>query len=221
MKNILVAGGTDGIGLAFVKQLNHAQYHKIFILGRKFSQVEPLKIPNAIQLICDITDSKAITEVIANIDEPIDQFVNTIGTFYRNPIDKISHTDVTQHFELNSIGNINLTNAVLPKLNEKFAEILVCLATLAVEARENYSLQSATKAAYRYYLETLREERKHTIKVMMIHPSSVSTDVFSKAGDVRDTSGYPSPDSIASIMDFMLNQPRAIYMPEIRVNNFL
>jgi len=220
MKNILIAGGTDGIGLAFVKQLNPKQYHKIFILGRNFSQVKPLQIPNAILLTCDITDPGAATSAIAAIDQPLDQFVNTVGTFHRAPIAKITPNDVERHFALNSVGNINLTNEVLKKLNGDFAEVVVCLATLALEARQNYALQSATKAAYRYYLEALREERKGTLKVMMVHPSSVNTGVFVKSGDMRDTSGYPSPANIAKIMQFMLTQPREVYIPDIRVNNF-
>lgn len=220
MKNILVAGGTDGIGLAFVEQLNTHRYDKIFILGRDFSKIAKLTAPNITQLPCDITDQSAINHALNHITQPLDQFVNTIGTFYRNPIDKTTPTDVSQHFALNSIANIHLTNAVLPKLNQQFAEMLVCLATLAVEARENYALQSATKAAYRYYLDALRLEKQDRLKVMALYPSSVDTDVFKKAGDLRKTSVYPSVESIAKIMHFMLSQPRGLYIPELKVDNF-
>lgn len=221
MKNILVAGGTDGIGLAFVKQLDPARCRSIFILGRNFSQISEIKWPNIVELHCDITNQKSVTAAIAKIDQPLDQFVNTIGTFYRAPAEAATPTEVARHFEVNAVSNINLTNAVLPKLNSEFAEILVCSATLALEARENYALQSATKAAYRYYMETLRKERKDMLKVMALYPSSVDTAIFKKANDSRDTSVYPSPDAIANVMQFMLAQPRQVYIPEIRVDNFL
>lgn len=221
MKNILVAGGTDGIGLAFVKQLDPAQYRSIFILGRNFSQISGLKWPNIVELHCDITDPDSLAVAIVKIDQPLDQFVNTIGTFYRGPAEKADPAEVARHFEVNAMGNINLTAAMLPKMNSAFAEILVCSATLALEARENYALQSATKAAYRYYLETLRKEKRNTLKVMALYPSSVNTAIFKKANDSRDTSVYPSPDAIATVIQFMLAQPRQIYIPEIRVDNFL
>ena len=220
MKNILVAGGTDGIGLAFVKQLDPKQYDNIYVLGRDFLKIETLMTPKVTPLWCDITDSHALTEAIESIDAPIDQFVNTIGTFYRKPIEAISPNDVSQHFEVNTIGNINLTNLVLPKLNAQFAQVLVCSATLAIEARENYALQSATKAAYRYYIDTLRKEKKDTLKVIAVYPSSVNTGIFKKFGDLRDTDNYPSPDKIAAIMEFLLSQPREIYIPELKVENF-
>ena len=220
MKNILIAGGTDGLGFAFAKQLDTKQYDKIFILGRDFSKVRTLQAPRIIELPCDITDRKAVQNSFAYIDRPLDQFVNTIGTFYRNPIDKMNTADVSRHFELNSIANINLTNAVLGKLNSNFAEVLVCLASLALKARENYALQSATKAAYKYYLDVLRIEKASTLKIMTFYPSSVNTDVFKKAGDMRETSSYPSADAIASVMHFMLAQPREVYIPELEVKNF-
>lgn len=221
MKSILVAGGTDGIGLAFVKRLDPKQYRSIFILGRDFSQVTALRVPNIIELACDITDTNSLRDTIGSIDQPLDQFVNTIGTFCRSPVEQMNPSDVARHFEINTVGNINLTNMVLGILNNQYAEVLVCSATLALEAREYYALQSATKAAYRYYLEALRKERKDRLKVMIVYPSSVNTGIFTKAGDTRDTSAYPSPDSIAGIMQFMLAQPRQVYLPEIRVDNFL
>ena len=104
MKNILVAGGTDGIGFAFVRQLHHKQYYRIFILGRDFARVEALAITNVVRLSCDITDESAMQDALQHIDQPLDQFVNTIGTFYRNPVDKVTSADVFRHFALNSIA---------------------------------------------------------------------------------------------------------------------
>ena len=38
---ILIAGGTDGVGLSVVRKvLNDEQYSKIYILGRKFEKID-------------------------------------------------------------------------------------------------------------------------------------------------------------------------------------
>ena len=97
--------------------------------------------------------------------------------------------------------------------------MLICLATLAVEPRENYSLQSATKASYRSYLECLRREVGGKVRIMMIHPSSVQTDVFGKGGDSRDTKRYPRPEVIAEMMTFLLTRPENVEIPELLVHN--
>lgn len=219
MKRIVVAGGTDGIGLAFIKELNPKEYETIYILGRDFAKVRSLQIANVVELGCDITDQELLLEAISSIDKPIDQFVNTIGIFHKAMVDDITSNAVMSHFELNAIANINLTNAMLKKLNNSHAAILVCSATLALEAREAYALQSATKVAYRYYLEALRNEKGKTLKVMLLYPSSVNTDVFRKAGDTRDTSLYPKPEEIARIMKFMLDQPKQVHISDLQIRN--
>lgn len=221
MKNIVIAGGTDGIGLAFVKQLDSTKYDTIYVLGRDFGKVRDLQIDNLTEIECDITRQGELGTAISKIDKSVDQFVNTIGTFQKGVIDDITPEDVARHFELNTIANINLTNKILKKLRSDYAEVLVCSATLAIEARETYALQSATKSAYRSYLEALSKEKRETLKVMIFYPSSVDTEVFKKSGDTRNTSSYPKPETIAQIMEFMLNQPKEIYIPELRVNNFI
>lgn len=221
MKNIVIAGGTDGIGLAFVKELDSTKFATIYILGRSFTKVRKLQIDNITELKCDITNKDELANTISKIDQPIDQFVNTIGTFQKSAIDNITPEDIARHFQLNTIANINLTNEILKKLRSDYAEVLVCSATLAIEARETYALQSATKAAYRSYLEVLRKEKSETLKIIIVYPSSIDTGIFKKSGDRRNTSSYPKPKTIAQIMQFILNQPKEIYIPELRVNNFI
>lgn len=219
-KNILIAGGTDGIGFAFVKKcLESNSYAKIFILGRKLDKINKLNDQRLIPIICDITATKTLKTTLDKINVPLDEFINTIGTFIKKPVKKTSMEEIRNHFELNSIANITLTTLILPKLKKKFSQILVCLATLSLVGRENYSLQSATKASYRMFLESLRQEIGNNCRVMMVHPSSVQTDIFAKAGDKRDLTKYPSADTIASIMDFMLTQPENIELPEIAIYN--
>jgi len=110
MKSVLVAGGTDGIGLAFVKLLDSKQYRTVFILGRNFSHISEIEWPNIVELSCDITDHDSLAAAIAKIDQPLDQFVNTIGTFYRGPAEKASPAEVARHFEVNAVGSSPLSS---------------------------------------------------------------------------------------------------------------
>ena len=178
-----------------------------------------IKDRRIIPISCDITNSAMLQSTIDSLDTPIDDFVNTIGTFLKKPVDSLSAEDIRQHFELNSIANITLTTLMLPKLRPSFSQILVCLATLALEAREQYSLQSATKASYKFFLDSLRKEIFQHSRVMMIHPSSVQTNIFKKAGDKRELSKYPSADVIAEMMQFMLSRPATIELRDMVVYN--
>jgi len=219
-QNILIAGGTDGIGLSFLERtLNEDHYDKVYVLGRKFNKVTDYKDNRIVQIECDITDNIAVHTAVDSVKEDLDIFVNTIGTFAKKPISELTAEDITNHFQLNTIANINLTKAILPKLNPDFAQILVCLATLAVQPRANYSLQSSTKVAYKYFLDVLRQEQGDKLRIMTIMPPSVKTEIFAKSGDNRDTNNYAEPSVVSDGMSFMLNQPRNVEVKELVIEN--
>lgn len=218
-KKILIAGGTDGIGFALTTLCTKdKEYKHIYVLGRNFSSIRKLKNGRIIELPCNILEPAEVKSALGKV-RSLDVFVNTIGSFQKKSIPEVTTRDIRSHFELNTIANIELTTQILPKLSPGFSQILVCLATLAIEARPNYSLQAATKAAYRSFLQVLDKEQGDKIRVMMIHPSSVQTNVFQKSGDVRSVAKYPTAANIAEVMHFMLNRPSVLTMSEVIINN--
>ena len=246
-RSLLIAGGTDGIGFALVySELQRSKYSKIFVLGRDFQNVDQLleqqkrtdtTPPEAahrriMKLPCDITKLDEIFSLLAKIkDDPIHDFVLTIGSFLRGTIADIMPTNtaaeneddktqgdvVADHFHLNCVSTIHLIRLVVPKLMKGDSQILVCTASLAIMARSPYALQSATKAALRSFVDTLRIELKGRTRVMNLMPPSVDTKIFAKAGDYRNTDGYPPPSRIASTMKFMLDSPFDICIPEVLI----
>lgn len=218
-KTILIAGGTDGIGLAFLKEcLRSKEWGKVYVLGRNFSSVRKLRNKRVVEVVCDVTDEGAIGKSLKVIGQ-LDVFVNTIGSFQKKPVSELTIEDIKRHVNLNTTGNMILTRLVLPKLRKSFSQILVCLATLAVEPRESYAMQSATKASYRFFLECLRKEVADRVRIMLIHPSSVQTKIFEKAGDKRDYKKYPKPEVIAQMMSFLISQPPSVEIRELLVHN--
>merc|ERR1712086_67507 len=188
-KVMLLAGGTDGIGLALLRLILDKywmEYSTVYILGRNFEQVDLLREESArlehtavVPLQCDITDSKLLEAKLTEIGGEVDEFINTIGTFYRGKaMDTLPET-IQSHFNLNTVHNIGLTQLVVPKLKKGFSQILVCLASLAIAARQNYALQCATKAGYKLYLDAMRLELPE-VRLMTIHPPSVNTNIFAK-----------------------------------------
>ena len=237
VRNVLIAGGTDGIGFAFLRsECQRDKYSTMFVLGRDFARVDAdltafVESQRIVKLRCDITDVYAVRQQLKSVHW-IDDFVNTIGTFARGPVTAMSDEDVSQHFTVNCVANINLTRAVLPMMlrddeaavkadmprsatSALGAQILVCGASLALQARSPYALQSATKAGLKYFVDALRIELKGKVRVMSILPPSVDTNIFAKAGDQRDTSGYPPASRVADAMRFMLDCPPDVCIPEL------
>lgn len=60
-KTILIAGGTDGIGLAFLKEcLRSKEWGKVYVLGRNFSSARKLRNKKVVEVVCDVTDERAV-----------------------------------------------------------------------------------------------------------------------------------------------------------------
>ena len=201
-RTLLLAGGTDGIGLAFLKaECQRDKYALIYVLGRDFRQVDALQVGGGrvVNIACDITDTSAMRQSLVDAAiRRVDDFVNTIGTFSRGPVCELTDEEVSSHFELNCVGNINLIRAVLalmlpqqgggeegaeaadgraapvPQLGGggTGAQILVCTASLALEARSPYALQSATKGALKLFVDALRIELRGRVRVMSVLPHS-------------------------------------------------
>jgi short-subunit dehydrogenase len=169
----------------------------------------------------------------------VDAFVNTIGTFFRAKVPATVCTgapntglaqqaedtplvDIKEHFELNTVHNIHLTNLMANKVKRQsaagFGQILICLATLAVKPAANYALQAATKGGYKLYVDALRcELQPEGVRVMTIHPPSVNTNIFKKHGDKRDVRKYEDPVEIAKAIKFMLDQTGKLAIHELLI----
>ena len=227
---LFIAGGTDGIGFSFlIAECKRCKYSKIYVLGRNFDRfhhqlkkqllLNTPSVPDIVELSCDITQQDEIKTTLSRIkDESIHDFILTIGTFHRGKIADITYDDiVANHFHLNCISTINLIRSILTKLVKGQSQILVCTASVAVTARSPYGLQSCTKAALRSFIDTLRIELKGTTRVMNIMPPSVDTRIFSKAGDHRNTNIYPPPLRVVVGMQYMLDCPFDICIPELLI----
>ncbi|EJK67472.1 hypothetical protein THAOC_11488 [Thalassiosira oceanica] len=236
-KTLFIAGGTDGIGLSLLAlELKRAQYSKVFVLGRDFRKVDQLLSENdntlsparerLVKVPCDITCLGEMESTLSSIgDHSIHDFVSTIGTYHRGKIADIevdtssgAGSDiVADHFHLNCVSIIHLIRLMIPKLVRGASQILICTASLATLARSPYSLQSATKTAIKAFIDTLRIELKGDTRVMNIMPPSLDTRIFAKGGDFRSTDDYPPPSRVADTMQYMLDCPFDICIPEILI----
>ena len=228
-------------------ECKRSKYAKIYILGRTFTRVDEELMPEhstrlaKVEVDICIESSELRATIAREIKGPVDDFINTIGSFSRGAIADLSDAAVSSHFLLNCVANITLIRAVLPlltaqrhskqsrkrRLKEDEAaastrehmkcgpQMLICSASLALQARSPYALQSATKAGLKFFVDALRIELKGSVRVMCVYPPSVATDIFAKAGDHRPIDKYPPASRVADVMRFMLECPQDVSIPEL------
>lgn len=179
-KVAVIVGGTSGIGKATAEQLLE-QGATVHVIGRNIDKIE--SIPNLIKHQVDITDPKALDELIGTLkkENTIDHLVNASGIF--GPKSFLEHTraDYDSYLDLNR-GFFFLTQAVAHKMKESNGGSIVNVGSMwakqAVKATPSsaYSMQKAGLHSLTQHLAM--ELADYGIRVNAVSPAVVSTPVY-------------------------------------------
>ena len=112
---------------------------------------------------------------------PLDALVNNAGgAFGLDPVEKADLDQWRRMYELNVLGTLRVTQAVLPQLRaDGGGDVVVVTSTAAYGAYEGGAGYTGAKAAERMLATTLRWEIVgEPIRVLEIAPGAVATDEF-------------------------------------------
>jgi 3-dehydrosphinganine reductase len=193
-KNVLVTGGSSGIGLAIAKNLvsNGAN---IWILARRPDQleiarqeIEGLRMdPNQIieVISADVVDFDEIAQELENFcskNGPPDILINSAGVALPGfvvdmPVDKYRWM-----MDINYFGTVQTTKTVLPYMLQRGSGIIVNISSfLGVLSIHGYSAYSSTKYAIRGFTDALRAEmHMRGIQVSIVFPDDTDTPQFAE-----------------------------------------
>lgn len=175
-KVIVVTGTSSGIGKASAEYLGKQGYT---VYGGSRSGKENPHF-NAIQL--DVTDKESIQQAIDKVVAEagrIDVLINNAGIGLAGPIERNRAEDVRQVFETNIIGVMQMCQAVMPHMRKTGGGKIINVSSIGSAMGLPYrGVYSGSKAALDIITETLRiEADKQNIKVSLVHPGDVSTDI--------------------------------------------
>ncbi|AWK10523.1 oxidoreductase [Streptomyces spongiicola] len=193
----VVTGASSGIGAATARSLAAAGYHVVLTARRK-ERVEALaaELTEAGHLAAahalDVTDRAAVDALAASLDGsgPVKVLVNNAGgALGADPVATGDPADWRQMFEVNVIGTLNITQALLPALTASGDGTVVVLSSTAGHGTyEGGAGYVAAKHGEHVLAETLRLEIVGTpVRVIEIAPGMVKTEGFAATRFRGDT----------------------------------
>jgi len=189
-KIIWITGASSGIGeaLAYAAASEGA---KLVISARRENELKRVAAAcktdpaNVYVLPLDLEDTSNVSEkveqVIARFGR-IDVLVNNSGMGHRTKAVNTSTEIDRKVMEVNFFGTINLTKAVAKKMQaQQSGKIVVISSIMGKYGLPLYSTYSASKFALYGYFESLRQELyKDNVKVLIVSPGFINTDVSTK-----------------------------------------
>jgi 3-dehydrosphinganine reductase len=180
-KNILITGGSSGIGLALAQKLS-TMGAVIWLVAR-----DEFKLASAIDSLPPASRGGIFSTDVSQIDQvnalaerwdkkdTIDILINSAGIAYPGTFDNLSLDTFHQLMEINYFGTINIIKFLFPYLSNQ-AHIVNIASMAAVLGVYGYSAYGASKYAVRGFTDVLRSELILTEKkVSLVFPPDTET----------------------------------------------
>ena len=190
-KNIaVVTGASSGIGAATARRLAVEGFH-VVAAARRAERLDALVTeigPDATAVTCDVTSDDsvaALATAVTGLGAPVTLLVNNAGGARgMDPVATGSVRDWQWMYEVNVLGTLRVTQALLPVLEASGAGTVVTVgSTAAFTVYEGGAGYTAAKHAQNALVGTLRLEIVgKPVRVVEIDPGMVRTEEFSLNG---------------------------------------
>jgi NADP-dependent 3-hydroxy acid dehydrogenase YdfG len=191
MARVLITGTSTGIGRAAVTELA-ARGHDVIATARRTETLAGL--PATLRLQLDVTDQASVDAAVASAG-PLDAVVSNAGETIRGSVEATPLSEYERLLDLNFLGALRVTKAVLPAFRQQRAGHIVLVSSilgrLAIPMISGYA---ASKFALEALAETLAMETRHLgIHITTLQPGRVDTDGAAKAPKWADSDDSYTP----------------------------
>jgi len=208
MKNILLIGGSYGIGLALAKELQHE--NNVFIASRTSENLSDLKVNHI------VFDAATDTLDVTKLPETIDGFVYLPGSINLRPFKGIKPETFAEDLQVNFINMVKILQTVLPQLSASEQASILLFSSVAVQSGMPFHTSvAAAKGAVEGFAKALAAEYAPKFRVNVIAPSLTNTplaDKFlnnetkqEKSAERHPLKRFGEADDIAQMAAFLLS----------------
>jgi NAD(P)-dependent dehydrogenase (short-subunit alcohol dehydrogenase family) len=180
-KNVVITGGTTGIGLATAKAFIHAGA-TVWITGRNEKNLQKaageINSRNLTTLVSDTANLEGITvleNAVAASGKGVDVLFLNAGIAVFTPIEQATEADFDAQFNTNVKGHFFTLQQLIPHLAEG-ASVIFTSSVVATAANTGTSIYSATKGALNKIAQIAANElAERKIRVNIVSPGPIQT----------------------------------------------
>jgi NAD(P)-dependent dehydrogenase (short-subunit alcohol dehydrogenase family) len=168
MKNILLIGGSHGIGLSLAKELQ--KNHNVFIASRTNDELKNLDVTH---IPFDVTTDSLEA---SSLPDEIDGFAYCPGSINLKPFKMMSLETFHEDMQLNFFSLVKAVKVIIPKMVE--GSSMVFFSTVAVGTGMPFHTSvAAAKGAIEGFAKSMAAEYAPKIRVNVVAPSLVDTNL--------------------------------------------
>ena len=206
MKNIVIIGGSKGIGSAIL--LQQLETNIVYNISRNAPDITH---PNLKHFSVDV-----LKDTLPEI-ENIDTIIYCPGSINLKPIGSLSIDDFRNDFEINVIGAVKAIQKYLPVLKKGTNPSIVLFSTVAAKLGMPFHASIATaKAGIEGLVKSLGAELASVVRINAIAPTITETSL--SAGILRNDrmkenmverhpmKGYLKPEEVANMANFLISE---------------
>lgn len=182
-KSVLITGASTGIGRATALRFDSLGW-KVFAGVRRQADGEALASAASERLaplILDVTNAEHVAAARAAAGDRVDALVNNAGIAVSGPVELVPLDDLRRQMEINLIGQVAVTQALLPALRAASGRVVFTSSVGGRTALPFASPYNCSKFAIEALGDALRVElASFGVKVALIEPGSVDTPIWGK-----------------------------------------
>ena len=226
----VITGASSGIGEATARALA-ADGHRLALLARRVDRIEALARElgdGAIAIEADVTDRGSIVAAAERVNSELggaDILVNNAGVMLLAPFTSDQRAEHRQMVEVNLLGAMTATEVFLDQLRQGGGDLVNISSVAGRTARAGNAAYAATKWGINGWSEALRQELQPDIRVTVIEPGAVATELTDHITDAETKLATQrfvkdlaiTAMDIAEVIAFAVSRPRRMTLNEILV----
>lgn len=187
MSAVLVTGAARGIGRAITAHLAMLGWDVIAGVRSHADLTAMEALPGVHPVMLDVTNDAHLAELPEQLPVRLDAVVNNAGVVVGGPLETVGVADLRRQFEVNVVGQLAVTQAVLPRLRDSRGRIVFISSVNGRVSSPMLGAYCASKFALEAAADALRMElTPWHIDVSVVEPASTATDMWYRAERTAD-----------------------------------